>query len=160
MLRWQVCGMRDALMQALPCPIPRSPTCLACQAKAECARLDQEGGQLEDSVRGARDAEQALGGEVRTLQEALQRVQQSGDDKLKVYGPATSHVRQMIEQYAAEGKWRGQTPIGPFGMYVKIREPKFSQICESLFGRILNAFGVETHQDRQLLGQIFQRCNQ
>jgi chromosome segregation ATPase len=130
------------------------------QARAQCTRLDQEHGQLEDSVRGARDAEQTLTGEARNLEEALQRVQQSGNDKLKVYGQATSQVRRLIDQYAAEGKWRGQPPVGPFGMYVKIREPKFSQVCESLFGRILNAFGVETHQDRQLLGQIFQRCNQ
>jgi chromosome segregation ATPase len=47
-----------------------------------------------------------------------------------------------------------QMPVGPLGMHVKLLKEEWANICERLFGKVLNGFLVVDHHDRELLQSI------
>lgn len=45
-------------------------------------------------------------------------------------------------------------PVGPIGMFIKLKIPNYGRALESVFGETLNGFIVETDQDKALLYRI------
>jgi hypothetical protein len=42
-------------------------------------------------------------------------------------------------------------------MYIKVKHPKYRSVVESHLSQTLNALGVETHEDMQLLQQVLDK---
>ena len=74
-------------------------------------------------------------------------------------GQSVQKVLRDIEQYAREGRWRGYRPIGPFGLHVKLKRSEYQNIIETLLNDTLNAMGVETLEDADLLRSIMKKHN-
>ena len=54
-------------------------------------------------------------------------------------------------------KWIGDKPVGPFGMFVKLKDPRWAEILRNQLGSIMSSFAVTNAKDRSQLSQILQR---
>ena len=91
------------------------------------------------------------------IQSELERLKSSGKNKLAAYGPDICNVVNEINKNARRFKAK---PIGPLGMFVKIRENTPEDIIRALdheMAPILSAFLVSCSQDQKELFNIFQR---
>ena len=91
------------------------------------------------------------------IQSELERLKSSGKNKLAAYGPDICNVVNEINKNARRFKAK---PIGPLGMFVKIRENTPEDIIRALdheMAPILSVFLVSCSQDQKELFNIFQR---
>jgi len=91
------------------------------------------------------------------IQSELERLKSSGKNKLAAYGTDICNVVNEINKNARRFKAK---PIGPLGMFVKIRENTPEDIIRALdheMAPILSAFLVSCSQDQKELFNIFQR---
>ncbi|KAM0788856.1 hypothetical protein ACM66B_002941 [Microbotryomycetes sp. NB124-2] len=93
--------------------------------------------------------------ELEKKQATLRTMQAVGSNRMLAFGSRHS-PRGIIEFKKAidnERRWQ-QKPIGPIGMHVKLLEPSYGAVLESLMAHSLNAFLVTNEEDRALLTQL------
>ncbi|KAK6514158.1 Structural maintenance of chromosomes protein 6, variant 3 [Arthrobotrys conoides] len=110
------------------------------------AKLDELGDkvqQKEASLRSARDDLKQL------------TTNHSGD--LNVYGKNLSKLRQAIDRTS----WQAGKPIGPIGLFVKLKDKKWSPILERQLARVLTGFITSSLEDKdRLIGLTREfKCN-
>ena len=86
-------------------------------------------------------------------------IQKQKSDSLLCFGPNMIKVVNAIKEYEKQGKWTGSTPIGPFGLHVRVQDKKYVEIAETILKHFLSGFGVETLQDARLLDKILRKHN-
>ncbi|RVD81718.1 uncharacterized protein DFL_009568 [Arthrobotrys flagrans] len=101
--------------------------------KAKLDELRDQVQQKETSLRGARDALRQL------------TTNRSGD--LNVYGPNISKLLQAIGRTS----WKAGKPIGPIGLFVKLKDKKWSSIIERQLARVLTGFITLSLEDKDRL---------
>ena len=69
---------------------------------------------------------------------------------LAIYG---KDIRRVIENIRSTS-WEGQTPVGPLGRFVKLRDPKWANLMRSQIGSSMTSFAVTTASDRAKLKRI------
>lgn len=86
----------------------------------------------------------------------IQNINTHRKDKLHAYG-LNANVLSDIEK---EHRFR-QKPIGPFGLYVKLKDKRWADTIESIFSNNLNGFWTCCYEDQRLLRIIFEkhRCD-
>ena len=75
------------------------------------------------------------------------------DNSLAPYGRDMKRVLDII----ARTEWRGQRPVGPLGIYVKVKDQRWAGLMQTVIGSLMTAFAVTDPQDRQKLSQIMQQ---
>jgi hypothetical protein len=91
------------------------------------------------------------------MQGGLRRLQESqGSGPLGAYGKGLDHVMREINKR----QWVGAKPIGPLGLYVKLRDPSWRTVVEANLGQTLSSFGVTRGEDVRTLRDVFRRCIQ
>lgn len=85
------------------------------------------------------------------IERRITDIRESVRDNLRPFGEGIAAVLQDIHSMANQRKWRGQTPIGPLGKFVKLKDLKWGDLVEANLGATLNAFVVETREDEELL---------
>lgn len=88
------------------------------------------------------------------IKKRVQELRAQKNNGLKAYG---SNMPDVLREIASETRWRGRTPVGPIGSYLKLKYPQYAQVLEIVLNKQLNAFIVENFADRQLLTKILQR---
>ncbi|KAJ2550115.1 Structural maintenance of chromosomes protein 6 [Coemansia sp. RSA 1933] len=86
--------------------------------------------------------------EARTNVESLKS---QTSNRLSAFGKGVPEALALIEKK----RWQSTRPIGPLGMYVKLRKKEWSDIIETTLDKTLNAFLVTSHADRTQLDSIF-----
>ncbi|KAJ1951344.1 Structural maintenance of chromosomes protein 6, partial [Linderina macrospora] len=84
----------------------------------------------------------------------LDNLQKQTTNHMSAFGKGVPEALDLIDR----AQWRGMKPVGPLGKYLKLRDSKWSRVIESLLDKVLNAFLVESHADRQTLDAIMRRC--
>jgi chromosome segregation ATPase len=74
-------------------------------------------------------------------------------DGLRAFGNSIPQVLQAIER---ENRWKSK-PVGPFGNFVKLKDPVWVDTIESYLGMSLNAFLVENFEDQRILSDILSK---
>ncbi|KAJ1541107.1 Structural maintenance of chromosomes protein 6 [Nowakowskiella sp. JEL0078] len=89
--------------------------------------------------------------------EAINSLRQQQDNRLAAFGSKMPQLIAKVKEYTRMGRWIGKEPIGPIGMFIKIKEPVYSKIIEYLIGSSLSAMIVDNQQDLKALQQIGQQ---
>ncbi|KAJ1920322.1 Structural maintenance of chromosomes protein 6 [Mycoemilia scoparia] len=94
--------------------------------------------------------------EISSCKEDINRLKKQQTNMLAAFGEGVPEVVAEIERQ----NWKGPKPLGPLGRYVKLRDSSWAAILETLLDRGLNAFMVQSHDDRRKLDSIMQqyRC--
>ena len=112
-------------------------------ARAELARLGEE----QRSVAGAAAA---ASDRVAGLEHMIERLRDVSRNRITAYGPTMPRVLEAIRR---ERRWRAR-PLGPIGLHIRLRDPRWAPLVEAVLGDVLNAFCVTNHADRELLSAI------
>jgi structural maintenance of chromosomes protein 6 len=84
----------------------------------------------------------------------LRELQKAKLDRLNAFHREMPAVMKAINQRRNQFH---EMPVGPLGMHVKLLKEKWANICEQLFGKVLNGFLVVDHHDRELLQSILKQ---
>ncbi|KAJ2089482.1 Structural maintenance of chromosomes protein 6 [Coemansia sp. RSA 986] len=129
-------------------------------AKIEEHRMRQR--EYEARVNELRETKSAKDREVHRLQTEenkarsnLENLKSQTSNRLSAFGNGVPEALTIIEKT----RWHSARPVGPLGMYVKLRKKEWSDIIETTLDKSLNAFLVTSHADRTTLDSIFRRCN-
>lgn len=129
----------------------------ASQAKAEFDRShDKMNGLMEKSqvFRSALEQEQgpwaAKKRDVDNCRNRLREMQNERPDPMRGFDQRMPELLRKIQQD------RGffQKPVGPVGLHLKLRDPKWSDILEVTFGSTLNGFIVTNKRDQVKLAKM------
>lgn len=90
------------------------------------------------------------------LEKSIRDMESQKENRLRAFG---QKMPELVEAINRERRWRGRTPVGPFGRYIKLERPEFANVLETTIGRMLNNFVVETFEDKRLLSQMLDRMN-
>jgi structural maintenance of chromosomes protein 6 len=72
-------------------------------------------------------------------------------NKLAAFGKNMNQVMERIQQ----SHWYGKRPVGPFGQYVKVRDPgRWAGIMRNQIGGLMSSFAVTDARDRAQLRKI------
>lgn len=87
------------------------------------------------------------------LRRKLRVLQNTRTNALLSFGEHGPNIQRAI---AAESHWKSK-PIGPLGLHVKLlpQHRMYADVLESFFSHTLNAYLVESEEDKRLLNQIF-----
>lgn len=119
--------------------------------------LDRQLADFSRKIREAEDKEERLLRRAQSTEERIRDIRESRQDNYRPFGKNVALVVKDIEAAARSNRWRGQTPIGPLGKFVKLKDLKWGDLAEATLGSILNAFAVENRDDEELLRQILNR---
>lgn len=111
---------------------------------------------LDDSIETAR---KILDGGKKSLDELsneLDRARESVKNKLLSYGRNIPAVLKQINERASEFHHK---PIGPIGLFIKLKDPQWSKPMDAIIGSHLKSFITHDHRDRQLLESILRSNN-
>lgn len=123
----------------------------------ELANENVERTRVEEEVNAADFQVERLKVELQNMQGGLKRLQDSqGGGPLGAYGRGLEHVMREINKR----QWVGAKPIGPLGLFVKLRDPSWRDVVEANLGQTLSSFGVTRGEDVGTLRDVFRRCTQ
>ncbi|KAH9925422.1 P-loop containing nucleoside triphosphate hydrolase protein [Epithele typhae] len=114
-------------------------TCIqeADAAKQECDRLQQDVARLQQKIT--------------ECDYHINKARELEKDKLSVYGKNMEAVVGHIKTL----RWHGQPPIGPFGKYVKVKDPqKWGPILAVTIGAHMSSFAITDARDRPALAEV------
>ncbi|QSZ31311.1 hypothetical protein DSL72_000874 [Monilinia vaccinii-corymbosi] len=129
----------------------------ASQARAELERSQGEARELMEKSQAAKSAVEKEQGpltakqnEVENCRKRLREMQNKRPDPMNGFDHKIPDLLQRIQQD------RGflHKPVGPIGLHVKLRDPKWSHILEVTFGGVLNSFVVTNNADQVRLQKI------
>ena len=116
--------------------------------------IEREESSVRAEVRESESRLNRAGQDVIRAKEMVDRMKNQGSDSISAFPPSTRDILKQIEMYERDRKWRGTTPIGPLGRFVKITDEKFTNVIESLLDQVLNGYAVDNDHDYQLLQKI------
>ncbi|KAA8566319.1 hypothetical protein EYC84_008908 [Monilinia fructicola] len=129
----------------------------ASQAKAELERSHQEMQKLMEKSQASKIAVEKEHGpwtakrkEVEICRDRLKEMQKKRPDPMSGFDRRMPDLLQRIQQ----DRGFRQKPVGPIGLYVKLRDPKWAHILEKSLGNILNSFVVTNKEDQARLQKI------
>jgi chromosome segregation ATPase len=106
--------------------------------------VNVRGRQVEQDSKSARDAVEQIRVQLNNLQS--QRV-----DELAAFGRDVHRALDRIKNT----RWHGQPPVGPFGRFVKVRDPKrWAAILRIQIGNLMSGYAVTDPRDQGTLRQI------
>ncbi|KAJ3552318.1 hypothetical protein NM688_g4209 [Phlebia brevispora] len=123
--------------------------------------LNEELQDVNDRIRkadielknGQRVGEQ-LREEIEGAQNQLRHIAELEKSKLAPFGTNMERVLQEINNT----NWHGERPVGPLGLYVKVRDPhKWANVMRVMIGSAMSAFAVSDARDRRTLDTILKR---
>ncbi|KAI9349754.1 RecF/RecN/SMC [Obelidium mucronatum] len=133
----------------------------ALQITEELETLDASKLAVEGRISHLREQISRLKHSIESEGTLCRQMEQSNYDRITAYGNNMPHVLREIEAIKQQRGWRGDTPLGPLGIFIKLKEPEFKKTIEAVLGPLLRSFVVDTVEDRDQLRAIFNRhrCN-
>lgn len=102
---------------------------------------------------------QSLINEIDFLNSHINQLNSQKKNRVKAFHNNYPEILSTIDEYDRKGMWSGGKPIGPFGMYIKIKDERWSTIIETLLKHFVSAMGVFNHHDRKLVQSILNKYN-
>ena len=107
--------------------------------------IRNEGEVVERQIEG-------LKGEYIGVENSLRSLAQAEKDTLAPLGKNIRGVLAAIKK----AHWHGDVPLGPYGMYVQLREAAYGDLLRHRLGQLLTSFAVTDARDRKPLLKILQ----
>jgi chromosome segregation ATPase len=133
-------------------------------AKEELETVSAEPANLEERVRDLRTKGRQMDRDIDTarkdVEAALSNIEQcqrKGGDELRIYGQNLSTVLERVKNES----WMGELPIGPFGLFVSVKDPRWTHVMRMQIGQLMTSWAVTDNRDRHKLKKIldqFGKC--
>ncbi|KAF9425484.1 Structural maintenance of chromosomes protein 6 [Entomortierella beljakovae] len=146
----------EAQIQGLKEEIERSKRQVAGDRESLATLEQQVDTQKELADQKLRDTNQYKI-EYSNAKDSIKQLTDQKQNSLRAFGPSIPDVLNAIQEVTKRRGWTGETPVGPLGRHVKIRDERWAPVVESALGGVLNAFAVTTDADRSTLFGIFKR---
>jgi structural maintenance of chromosomes protein 6 len=118
---------------------------LVVEKKNETSTLRAQGDETEREIATARDS-------VKRLQEQIQRCVEQQNNSLAPYGRDLKTVLERIGRMS----WHGQKPLGPLGVYVKMKDRVWANLLRIVLGSHMSSFAVTDSRDLPVLKKLLQ----
>lgn len=119
-------------------------------------RIDRAKEEIQGREKRAhfnRQRKQQLDYDAKQHREILSDLEAQAKNNLLAYGPGMPGLIRAIQR---ETRWH-RPPIGPFGLYMTVRDGKWMEILETLVGQATGDFLVEDHHDQTLLVSLIRQ---
>lgn len=80
-------------------------------------------------------------------------IRSRGDGPIGVYGSNLLPLMEAIQRT----RWLGQTPLGPLGLHVKLKDSRWQALVEANLGASLSSFAVTKQDDVATLRNLFRQ---
>ncbi|KAH9990809.1 P-loop containing nucleoside triphosphate hydrolase protein [Russula vinacea] len=111
--------------------------------KNEASGLHTQGEETDREIQAARNS-------VMGLREQIQRCVEQQNNSLAPYGRNLKNVVERIGQM----RWNGQKPLGPLGVYVKLKDRVWADLLRSVLGNNMSSFAVTDGRDVPALRKL------
>jgi len=97
-----------------------------------------------------------LNNEIDSLKIDINKLNSQKKNRVKAFHDNYPEILKTIEEYDKIGKWKEGKPVGPFGMYISIKNKhkEWSKIIETVLKNYVSSMGVFSHHDRKLMQSI------
>ncbi|CAB4401289.1 uncharacterized protein OCT59_004009 [Rhizophagus irregularis] len=123
------------------------------QCKSQLTELEEKIDHIQSQKFSWEGQLQRCQEEIIRYERLLQQLSDQKSDRLKIFGQAIPDVLSAINR---ERRWH-RKPVGPFGLFIKLLKPEWSETLESVIGNTLSTFAVNNHNDQRLLADIMKR---
>ncbi len=116
---------------------------LVLEKKKEVSTLRAQGDETEREIQTARNS-------VMGLREQIKRCVDQQNNSLAPYGQDLKNVLERIGRM----RWHGQKPLGPFGVYVKVKDRVWADLLRNVLGSHMSSFAVTDSRDLPVLKKL------
>ncbi|KAI0755297.1 P-loop containing nucleoside triphosphate hydrolase protein [Daedaleopsis nitida] len=145
------------------------------RANAQLEQASTQQREKEDQLKSIADDRRRLQAEADSAHAEGDRLNEQGKQLKHRILECDEHIRTLTQmersKYAQFGnnmdqvvaeiqrtRWHGQPPVGPFGLYVKVREPeKWGKLLQVIIGGMMSSFAITDARDRPALADILSR---
>jgi chromosome segregation ATPase len=113
------------------------------EKKNEATALRTQGDEVERNIEAAKNS-------VMGLREQIQRCVEQQNNSLAPYGQNLKNVLDHI----GRTRWHGQKPLGPLGVYVKLKDRTWADLMRSVLGTHMSSFAVTDAKDLPVLKKL------
>ncbi|KAL4080728.1 P-loop containing nucleoside triphosphate hydrolase protein [Scleroderma citrinum] len=126
--------------------------------KAICdeKRTNQE--VADDCRRKGMDAEARRNQAQARIEECNTMIGRCKDRENNSLAPYGRNIQAVLEQIRRM-TWHGETPIGPLGLHVRLKDQTWAPLLRTQLGSMMSAFACTDARDRPQLKRIFEQSN-
>jgi structural maintenance of chromosomes protein 6 len=106
-------------------------------------QIREQGKQADADIAHARQ-------EIEAAYANIEQCKHQGGNDIKLFGNNLEAVHDVIQKE----KWYGEVPVGPFGRFVTVKDPKWAMVMRIQLGQLMSSFAVTDNRDRNKLRQI------
>jgi chromosome segregation ATPase len=125
------------------------------QCKSEMDENENRQRELQSQKRNLEEKVASLKRRIEEVDSENSKLEAQKKNGLHAYGASVPAILDAIDK---ETGWVKRKPIGPIGKFVQLTDMKYANVLETILGNTLNAFLVESFEDRKILAGIFRRC--
>lgn len=131
------------------------------QATARLKALEVETTATEERlnavVADGRAAEEGVNNIKSEIQQNENMIKQCRQQQQNVYQPYGSNMQRVVDSIG-KMQWHGTPPVGPFGLYVKVRDPeRWAKLMRSQIGGAMSSFAITDSRDHPQLKRLLQQ---
>ena len=106
--------------------------------------------EVQSKGQAAEDKRRQLQDRIAECQTMINKCKDQEKNSLAPYGHDIKGVLQSINKV----HWHGGTPVGPLGLYVKLKDQKWGQLLRAQLGNLMTSFACTDARDRPQLKKI------
>ncbi|KZP04196.1 hypothetical protein FIBSPDRAFT_807094 [Athelia psychrophila] len=130
------------------------------QATAHLKALEVETaateGQLNAVLADGRTAEEDFNKIKSEIQHHELMIKQCRQQEHNVYQPYGTNMQGVVDSIG-KMQWHGTPPVGPFGLYVKVRDPeRWAKLIRAQIGSAMSSFAITDSRDHAQLKRLLQ----
>ncbi|KAI0700048.1 P-loop containing nucleoside triphosphate hydrolase protein [Cerioporus squamosus] len=135
------------------------------EANTQLAEKEAKLKSVGEERQHAQGEAESAGGEIRRLEaernnlkervmECEQQIQRCSEMERSKFAQFGSNMDRVMHEIRNR-QWYGQPPVGPFGMYVKIKDPeRWGNLLRIVIGNNMSSFAITDARDRPALSKI------
>jgi structural maintenance of chromosomes protein 6 len=116
---------------------------LVLEKKNEANGLHTQGEEAEREIQTAKNT-------VMDVREQIQRCKEQQNNSLVPYG---KNLKKVLESIGGM-RWHGQKPVGPLGVYVKLKDRVWADLLRVVLGSHMSSFAVTDPRDLPVLKKL------
>lgn len=116
---------------------------LVLEKKNESVSLNTQGEETDREIQAARKS-------VMDVREQIQRCKEQQNNSLVAYG---QNLKKVLERIGGM-RWHGQKPLGPLGVYVKLKDHVWADLLRVVLGSHMSSFVVTDPRDLPVLKNV------
>jgi chromosome segregation ATPase len=91
--------------------------------------------------------------DITSAQDSITRLHSSQQNQINAFG---THLDRAVVDIG-QARWHGEIPVGPLGLYVEVKTPRWIQLMQVNLGNLMASFAVTDVRDREPLSRILQK---